>query len=169
MKSLPILLGLAALASGAAAQAQPRDPWGAIGTWAGKTWIAVHGQPTTIVSFKWERPGQVLDVEGLTSAGQTFKGTYTLDRATGRIVELNMRNGKTYRSDYKATPDGFVEGGDQDGVQVRRIFKKTSSVTFSTNNQSLINGKWQTTREEGAFVLASPEWVKALGWKAKAP
>jgi hypothetical protein len=137
---------------------------------ADHTWIAVHeGAPQTIVDFRWEKQGQVLVVNGLTSTGQVFKAQYTLDPAKGRIEELNWRGDKTYRSQYRATPGGFVEFGDQDGVQVRRIFKRTSATTFDTTNQSRIEGVWRTTRKDGTFILASPEWVKSLGWKPLEP
>jgi hypothetical protein len=52
---------------------------------------------------------------------------------------------------------------------VRRIFRKSSAVTYDTSNQTLIKGTWQTTRKDGAFILASPEWVKSLGWRPAAP
>ena len=161
-------LGLVMAVSASGAPAQAADPWGAIGTMAGHTWVAVHdGAPQTVVDFRWEKPGRVLVVEGLTSAGQAFKAQYTLDPATGRIEELNWRGAKTYRSQYRATADGFVEGGDQDGTPVRRIFRRTSAVTFDTTNQSQIKGVWRTDRKDGTFILASPEWVRSLGWRPR--
>jgi hypothetical protein len=173
-------LALAVLAVGVQAQAKDqagdrgsdrtKDLWGALGAMAGHTFVAVHdGSPQTVVDFRWDKPGQVLVVNGLTSMGQAFKAEYRLDPATGRIDELNWRGAKTYRSVYRATPDGFVESGDQDGVQVRRIFRRTSATTFDTTNQSQIKGVWRTTRQNGTFILASPEWVKTLGWTARKP
>jgi len=166
-------LGLATVVisiSGAQAAQPGKDIWGAIGTMAGHTFVALHdGAPQTIVQFDWKTPGKVLVVHGLTSVGATFKAQYTLDPKSGRIQEVNQRGDKTYVSEYRATPDGFVEGGDQDGTQVRRIFRKSSAVTYDTSNQSLIKGAWQTTRKDGTFILASPEWIKSLGWKPAAP
>jgi len=139
--------------------------WGPLADMAGHDWVAVHaGKPTTAVHFRWDKPGQSIIVTGRNSTGGGFNGKYVLQSRTGEIQELNCRNGKIYRSAYKAVPRGFVEEGEQDGAQVRRIYHQVSATTFVSLNQSLVNGQWQTTRSDGTFVEASPEWVKGLNW-----
>ena len=153
---------------GVAEEAVQKGQWGPLVDMAGHDWVAVHdGMPTTIVKFRWEKPGQLLVVTGLNRSGATFKGQYELQPETGQIQLLNRRGGNLYRSDYKPTADGFVEEGQQDGVQVRRIYRRVSETTFISVNQSLVAGVWQTTRNAGTFIEASPEWTKELGWQAK--
>jgi hypothetical protein len=170
MMALVFGVVLAAPGFAQADDAAQKKVWGPLWDMAGHDYVAVHdGMPATIASFRWEKPGAVLTVNGLNSTGGTFKAQYQLDAATGRIQESNRRAGKLYLSEYKPTKDGFVEGGDQDGQQVRRVYTKVSGAAFVSINQTLVKGIWQTTRRDGTFIQASPEWVKQLGWKAKTP
>jgi hypothetical protein len=169
-----IMLGLAGLGAWAmpagAEEAVSKAVWGPLADMAGHDYIGVRdGTPQTIASFHWEKPGAVLAVDGFASTGPTFKGQYSLDPATGRVVETNRRNGKLYRSDYAPIKDGFTEGGDQDGVQVRRTFRLVNRTSFVSRNESQEKGVWKVTREDGFFIQASPDWVKQLGWKSKTP
>jgi hypothetical protein len=144
--------------------AQNQGVWGPLADMAGHDWVAVHaGAPTTIVKFRWKRPGRLLTATGANSSGNTFKVEYELQPA-GRITELNQRNGKLYRSEYKRTPNGFVEQGEQDGRQVRRVYRQVSETTFVSRNETFMDGAWKITRNDGTFVMASPAWLAQLGW-----
>ena len=161
-------MAVAALGTAQADEAAQKKVWGPLWDMAGHDYVALHdGAPATVVNFRWESRGAVIAIDGLNSTGGTFKGEYKLDPASGKIAELNHRAGKLYVSEYKPTADGFVEGGDQDGVQVRRIFTKVNATTFISRNETLTKGRWTITRNDGTFIQAAPEWVKQLGFKPK--
>lgn len=159
---------VAAMAPAGAEQAAPNAAWGLLPKMAEHDYIGVRdGVPQTIASFHWEKPGALLRVDGFSSAGSSFTSRYSVNPATGRVGETVQRNGKLYRADFTPIKDGFIESGDQDGVQVRRIFRLVNATDFVSHNESLVNGAWKTTRKDGFFIQASPDWVKQLGWTSR--